>query len=551
MSHKYIFTMHDLRKVIHHREILKGINLAFFPGAKIGVLGDNGAGKSTVLRIMAGVDRDFLGHAEPADGISIGFVPQEPELDNKLTVRENIRRGAEDVVRFLDEYDAVNERLCQDIDPDEMEKLLERQARLQDEIEARDGWELDRLIDIASQAMYLPPLDSGVSHLSGGEKRRIALCKVMLQQPDLLLLDEPTNHLDAISVAWLQEHLARYEGTVVFVTHDRYFLDQVAAWILEMDRGRGFPWRGNYSSWLEQKDAQLAQEEKQDQTLKRELEWVKLSQSDRRKRNKARLKAYEAMLAEAKQDKPRGIELRVPPGPELGTRVVEAENLTKGYDGRVLIDQLSFSLPRNGIIGVVGPNGAGKTTLFRMIIGQESPDSGTLKVGDSVVLSHVDQSREGLDPERQVWEEITDGQDPVRVGDREISARAYAAAFNFKGPDQQKKVGELAGGERNRLHLGKLLRSAGNVLLLDEPSNDLDVNTLRALEQALMDFAGCAVVISHDRWFLDRIATHILAFEGNGKVVFFPGNYSEYEENKRERLGDQAFAPHRYRNVRH
>ena len=552
MANEYIFTMHDLRKVINHKEILKGINLSFYPGAKIGVLGSNGAGKSTLLRIMAGADKEFQGHAAPSVSARVGYVPQEPVLDPELTVLENIRLGAEDVLGLMAQYDEVSEKLCDpDINEDQMEKMLNRQSRLYDDIERKGGWDLDRIIEIFARGMYLPPMDSKVGPLSGGEKRRVALCKVLMQEPDLLLLDEPTNHLDAESVGWLQEHLKEYPGTVVFITHDRYFLDQVAAWILEMDRGSGYPWKGNYSSWLGQKEAQLASKEKAEsarrRNLKREMEWAGMSQKAQRAKNKARLQAYEKLLAEAQQERTSEAEIAIPPGPSLGAVVVEATNLSKAYDGKVLFKDLTFQLPRGGIVGIVGPNGAGKTTLFRMILGKEQPDSGTLVVGESVNISHVDQTREHLNDDRQVWEEITDGQDPVKVGDREINARAYAARFNFTGSDQQKRVGDLSGGERNRVHLGKLLRKGGNLLLLDEPSNDLDVDTLRALEQGLIEFPGCAVVISHDRWFLDRIATHTLAWEGDGKWVFFPGNYSEYEENKRERLGESNIAPHQYR----
>ncbi|MCE7869512.1 energy-dependent translational throttle protein EttA [bacterium CPR1] len=555
MSYQYIFTMHDLRKVYQQKEVLKGITLAFFPGAKIGVLGMNGAGKSTILRIMALADREFDGHAELAEGATVGYVPQEPPLDESLNVLDNIRAGAADVTELMRQYDEVNEQLGEEMDEARMEKLLAKQGRLMEEIEACDGWELDRIIEIAARAMHLPPLDSPVTILSGGERRRVALCKVLLQQPDLLLLDEPTNHLDAESVAWLEQHLAQYEGTVVAVTHDRYFLDNVAGWILELDRGRGIPFKGNYSSWLEQKQARLEQEEKSEsarqKSLKRELEWVRLSQKARQAKSKARLEAYEKMAAQVYEDRPETVEIQIPPGPPLGTMVVGAENLSKGYGDRKLIDSLSFQLPKGGIVGIIGPNGAGKTTLFRMIVGQEQPDSGSLKVGDSVKLAYVDQSRDDLNPDRRVFEEIADGKEDIEIGGRSVNARAYASRFNFKGSDQQKRVHELSGGERNRLHLAKVLKSGGNVLLLDEPSNDLDVDTLRALELALLDFPGCAVVISHDRWFLDRIATHILAAEGDGKWFFFPGNYSEYEEHKRKRLGEAAFAPHRYRKLRH
>lgn len=536
MSGQYIFTMHGLEKTVDHKKILKGINLSFFPGAKIGVLGPNGAGKSTVLRIMAGVDDKFEGHAKPADGIAVGYVPQEPELDPSKTVRDNIKSGAVELMAIMAEYEDINNKLGVVEDPDEMQKLLDRLGDVQDKIDAAGGWEIDRFIEVAAQHMYLPPLDEGVEHLSGGEKRRVALCKVLLQKPDLLLLDEPTNHLDAESVAWLQEHIQNYQGTVVFITHDRYFLDQAAEWILEMDSGHGYPWKGNYSSWCEQKEKQLAQKEKTEsalrRSLQRELRWAQMSSGDRRQRNKARLKRYEEILARAKADDDSRPEntLVIPPGPELGQQVVEFENVSKSFGDRTLIKNLSFSLPRGGIVGVIGPNGAGKSTLFRMIVGQEQPDEGVIKIGDTVELAYVDQTREHLKGDRQVWQEISDGVDEIQLGNKTVSARAYAARFNFSGKDQQKKVGELSGGERNRVHLAKLLHQGGNLLLLDEPSNDLDVATLRSLEQALLDYAGCAVVISHDRWFLDRIATHILAFEGDGQVTFFHGNYSEYEE---------------------
>lgn len=544
MSAQYIYTMHGLEKTVDHKKILKGINLSFFPGAKIGVLGPNGAGKSTVIRVMAGVDDKFEGHAQPADGISVGYVPQEPELDNSMTVRENIRSGAEELMGMLKEFDEINTKLGEVVDPDEMEKLLNRMGEVQDQIETAGGWEIDRFIEMAAQYMHLPPLDEGVEHLSGGEKRRVALCKVLLQKPDLLLMDEPTNHLDAESVAWLQQHIIDYEGTVVFITHDRYFLDQAAEWILEMDSGHGYPWKGNYSSWVEQKEKQLAQKEKTEsalrRSLKRELRWAQMTSGDKRQRNKARMKRYEEIMAKAKSDDDSRPEntMTIPPGAELGQQVVEFEKVSKGYGDRTLIKDLSFSLPRGGIIGVIGPNGAGKSTLFRMIVGDEQPDSGVIKVGDTVELAYVDQTREHLEGDRQVWQEISDGVDEIKLGNQTVSARAYAARFNFTGKDQQKKVGELSGGERNRVHLAKLLHQGGNLLLLDEPTNDLDVATLRSLEQALLDFAGCAVVISHDRWFLDRIATHILAFEGDGEVTFYHGNYSEYEENRQKRTAN-------------
>ena len=544
MSHQFIYTMHGLEKTINHKKILKGINLSFYPGAKIGVLGPNGAGKSTVLRVMAGVDDKYEGHAEPADGITVGYVPQEPQLDNSMTVRENIRSGAVELVAMLKEFDEINAQLAEVVDPDDMEKLLTRMGEVQDKIEAAGGWEIDRFIEMAAQYMYLPPLDEGVEHLSGGEKRRVALCKVLLQKPDLLLMDEPTNHLDAESVAWLQQHIIDYEGTVVFITHDRYFLDQAAGWILEMDSGHGYPWKGNYSSWVEQKEKQLAQKEKTEsalrRSLQRELRWAQMSSGDRRQRNKARVKRYEEILAKANADDETRPEntLVIPPGPELGQLVVEFENVSKSFGDKHLIKNLSFALPRGGIVGVIGPNGAGKSTLFRMIVGKEQPDEGVIKIGDTVELAYVDQTREHLEGDRQVWQEISDGVDEIKLGNKTVNARAYAARFNFTGSDQQKKVGELSGGERNRVHLAKLLHQGGNLLLLDEPSNDLDVATLRSLEQALLDFAGCAVVISHDRWFLDRIATHILAFEGDGEVTFFHGNYSEYEENRQKRTAN-------------
>ncbi len=544
MSHQFIYTMHGLEKTIDHKKILKGINLSFYPGAKIGVLGPNGAGKSTVLRVMAGVDDKYEGHAEPADGITVGYVPQEPQLDNSMTVRENIRSGAVELVAMLKEFDEINAQLAEVVDPDDMEKLLTRMGEVQDKIEAAGGWEIDRFIEMAAQYMYLPPLDEGVEHLSGGEKRRVALCKVLLQKPDLLLMDEPTNHLDAESVAWLQQHIIDYEGTVVFITHDRYFLDQAAGWILEMDSGHGYPWKGNYSSWVEQKEKQLAQKEKTEsalrRSLQRELRWAQMSSGDRRQRNKARVKRYEEILAKANADDETRPEntLVIPPGPELGQLVVEFENVSKSFGDKHLIKNLSFALPRGGIVGVIGPNGAGKSTLFRMIVGKEQPDEGVIKIGDTVELAYVDQTREHLEGDRQVWQEISDGVDEIKLGNKTVNARAYAARFNFTGSDQQKKVGELSGGERNRVHLAKLLHQGGNLLLLDEPSNDLDVATLRSLEQALLDFAGCAVVISHDRWFLDRIATHILAFEGDGEVTFFHGNYSEYEENRQKRTAN-------------
>jgi len=532
MPPQFIFTMKDLRKVVPpKREILRGIWLSFYPGAKIGVLGSNGAGKSSLLRIMAGVDTDFLGEARPADGIKVGYLPQEPQLDPDKDVRGNVEDGVAAVRALLTRFDEINASLAEPMDADEMEKVLEEQARVQDAIEAAGGWELDHTVDLAMQALRVPPGDTSVSTLSGGEARRVALCRVVLEKPDLLLLDEPTNHLDAESVAWLERFLKEYKGTVVAVTHDRYFLDNVAGWILELDRGAGIPWEGNYSSWLEQKQQRLAQEEKQDRarqkTLERELEWVRMSPRARHAKSRSRLTAYEEMLAQGGREREGVAEIVIPPGPRLGDLVVEATGLTKGYGRRVLMKDLTFSLPRGGIVGVVGPNGAGKTTLFRMITGQEKPDAGTLRVGDSVKLAYVDQSRDALDPARTVWEEISEGQEHIVLGNRQVASRSYAAWFNFKGPDQQKRVGDLSGGERNRVHLAKVVKGGGNLLLLDEPTNDLDVDTLRALEDALVAFAGCAVVISHDRWFLDRIATHMLAFESDGDVTWFDGNYAD------------------------
>jgi sulfate-transporting ATPase len=552
MAHQYIFTMKDLRKVVPpKREILKGIWLSFLPGAKIGVIGANGSGKSTLLGIMAGVDRDFLGEAWPADGIRIGYLPQEPRLDAAKDVRGNVEEGVAGIRALLTRFDEINARLGEPMDGDEMEKLLEEQARVQDSIDAHNGWELDRTLEIAMDALRLPPGEAALSALSGGEARRVALCRLLLQKPDLLLLDEPTNHLDAESVAWLERFLKDYPGTVVAITHDRYFLDNVAGWILELDRGAGIPWEGNYSSWLEQKRQRLAVEEKQEsarqRTLERELEWVRMAPRARQAKSRARLQSYEALLAEDRSQREGTAEIVIPPGPRLGDIVVQAEQLSKGYGDRLLIDDLTFNLPRGGIVGVIGANGAGKTTVFRMIVGQEKPDGGTLRVGDTVQLAYVDQSRDALDPAKTVWEEISGGADQLQLGSRPVASRAYVASFNFKGADQQKRVGDLSGGERNRVHLAKLLRSGGNLLLLDEPTNDLDVDTLRALEDALLAFAGGAVVITHDRWFLDRIATHMLAFEGDSKVVWFEGNYQDYEADRRKRLGAAAEQPHRLR----
>ena len=543
--------MQGLSKVVPpKRRILEGIWLSFFYGAKIGVLGLNGAGKSSLLRIMAGEDTEFEGQAAPAKGAKIGFLPQEPRLDDGKTVLGNVEEGVAETRALLEEYSAISDRFGEPMEPDEMEKLLERQGKLQDRIDAAGAWELDHRLEIAMEALRCPPGDSAVGHLSGGERRRVALCRLLLQQPDLLLLDEPTNHLDAESVAWLERHLHEYPGTVVAVTHDRYFLDNVAGWILELDRGKGIPWEGNYSSWLEQKRTRLALEEKaseaRQKTLERELEWVRMAPRARQAKSKARLAAYEAMLsAEGQEDRGATHQIYIPPGARLGDVVIEADRLGKGFGDRLLIDDLSFKLPPGGIVGVIGPNGAGKTTLFRMIVGEEKPDSGTLRLGETVELAHVDQSRDSLPGERQVWEAISDGSDDVELGKRKVKARTYASWFNFKGADQQKLVGDLSGGERNRVHLARLLKRGANVLLLDEPTNDLDVDTLRALEDALLSFAGCVVVISHDRWFLDRIATHILAFEGDSRVVWFEGNYQDYEADRKRRLGAEADQPHR------
>ncbi|HVM95390.1 MAG TPA: energy-dependent translational throttle protein EttA [Candidatus Acidoferrales bacterium] len=550
---QFIYTMKDLRKVTPQgKEILRGIWLSFYAGAKIGVLGANGAGKSTLLRVMAGVDKDFAGEAFPAAGTAVGYLEQEPQLDPKKNVVQHVEEAVADKRALLTRFEEISMKLGESMSDDEMEKLLAEQGRLQDAIDAGNVWELDRQVEIAMDALRLPPPTADVTKLSGGERRRVALCRILLRQPDMLLLDEPTNHLDAESVAWLERFLQEYAGTVVAVTHDRYFLDNVAGWILELDRGAGIPWEGNYSSWLDQKQARLAQEEKEasarQRTLQRELEWVRMSPRARQAKSKARISQYEELLAEDQgADKRQGAaEITIPPGPRLGDLVIEAKGVRKAYGDTLLMDDVNFVLPRGGIVGVIGPNGAGKTTLFRMIVGQEKPDAGVLRVGDTVVASYVDQSRDTLNGERSVWEEISDGgKETILVGKREVNSRAYAASFNLRGADQQKKVKDLSGGERNRLHLAKLLKSGGNLLLLDEPTNDLDVDTLRALEEALVGFGGCAVVISHDRWFLDRIATHMLAFEGDSKVVWFEGNYQDYEADRHKRLGADADQPHR------
>jgi energy-dependent translational throttle protein EttA len=547
---QFIYTMKGLGKV-HPPDIrvLDDIWLSFYFGAKIGVLGLNGAGKSSLLKIMAGEDTSFIGEAFPADAISIGFLHQEPRLDPSKNVRGNVEEGVAPIKALLTRYDDVNAKLGEDLSPEEMDKVLDEQGRLQDKIDASNAWDLDSRLELAMDALRLPPPDAEVSTLSGGERRRVALCRLLLQSPDLLLLDEPTNHLDAESVAWLERFLAEYAGTVVAVTHDRYFLDNVAGWILELDRGHGIPWEGNYSSWLEQKQNRLAQEEKAEtrrqKTLERELEWIRMSPRARQAKGKARLNAYEELLTQDTAQKIETAEIYIAPGPRLGDTVVEARRLKKGYGDKLLIENLDFTLPRGGIVGVIGPNGAGKTTLFRMITGQEKPDEGTLKIGETVQIGYVDQSREALDPSKTVFEEITGGNDEIELGKKKVASRAYVSWFNFKGAGQQRKVGSLSGGERNRVHLAKLLKKGSNLLLLDEPTNDLDVDTLRALEEALLNFAGCAVVISHDRWFLDRIATHMLAFEGDSEVVWFQGNYQDYEADRKRRLGAAADQPHR------
>ncbi len=547
---QFIYTMKGLGK-IHQpdTQVLRDIWLSFYPGAKIGVLGMNGAGKSSLLKIMAGEDPHFTGEAFPSPGIKVGFLHQEPKLDPAKTVQGNVEEGVQATRDLLNRYDALNLMLCEDLSADEMEKVLDEQGKVQDRIDQTNAWELDSQLEQAMDALRLPPADAPVTNLSGGERRRVALCRLLLSAPDLLLLDEPTNHLDAESVAWLEHHLAAYPGTVVAVTHDRYFLDNVAGWILELDRGHGIPWEGNYSSWLEQKQTRLAQEEKAEskrqRTLQRELEWIRMSPRARQAKGKARLNAYEELLNQDQAQKIDTVEIFIPPGPRLGDVVVEARGLRKAYGDVLLMDDVNFTLPPGGIVGVIGPNGAGKTTLFRMITGQEQPDDGTLRLGETVEVGYVDQSRDSLNANKTVWEEITGGNDEVEMGKRTVNGRAYCSWFNFKGAAQQRKVGTLSGGERNRLHLAKLLKTGCNLLLLDEPTNDLDVDTLRALEEALLNFAGCAVVISHDRWFLDRIATHMLAFEGDSRVVWFEGNYQDYEGDRKRRLGAEADRPHR------
>ena len=549
---QYVYSMLRVAKVVPpKRHILRDISLSFFPGAKIGVLGLNGAGKSSLLRIMAGLDAEFEGEAIPLKGLKIGFLPQEPELDAGKDVRGNVEEGVAETKALLDRFNEISDRFAEPLADEEMNQLLEKQGQLQEQIDAAGAWELERKLEIAADALRLPSWDADVSTLSGGERRRVALCRLLLAEPEMLLLDEPTNHLDAESVAWLERFLEQYPGTVIAVTHDRYFLDNVAGWILELDRGHGIPWKGNYSSWLEQKDERLGQEEREQvsrrKAIQTELEWVRSNPKARTTKSKARLKRFDELVSSEYQQRHETNEIYIPPGPRLGDLVIDAESLSKGYGDRLLIDALDFRLPPGGIVGVIGANGAGKTTLFRMLVGDETPDSGVLRIGDGVQFAYVDQARDELDASKTVWEEISDGQDLIRVGGYEVQSRAYVGRFNFKGTDQQKRVGALSGGERNRLHLAKVLRNGGNVLLLDEPTNDLDVETLRALELALLEFPGCAVVISHDRWFLDRIATHMLAFEGDSKVVWFEGNYADYEADRRRRLGSDADQPHRIR----
>ncbi len=549
---QYVYTMSRVSKVVPpKRVILKDISLCFFPGAKIGVLGLNGSGKSSLLRIMAGADREYDGEAVPMPNLRVGLLSQEPQLDPAKSVRGNVEEGVAAVLDLVHRFNAISERFAEPMDDEEMNKLLEEQGDLQHRIEATQGWEIDRRLEIAADALRLPPWEAEVTKLSGGERRRVALCRLLLSEPDMLLLDEPTNHLDAVSVEWLEHYLERYPGTVIAVTHDRYFLDNVAGWILELDRGHGIPWQGNYSSWLEQKEKRLELESKQEgariKAMQQELEWVRSNPKGRHAKSKARLARFDELASQEYQARNETNEIYIPPGPRLGDLVIEAEGLRKSFGDKLLFDGLGFRLPPGGIVGVIGPNGAGKTTLFRMLVGQEKPDGGTLRIGDTVKLSYVDQSRDALDPKKTVWQEISDGLDMVQVGNYQTPSRGYAARFNFRGTDQQKFVGDLSGGERNRLHLAKLLKNGGNVLLLDEPTNDLDVETLRALEQALLDFPGCAVVISHDRWFLDRIATHILAFEGDSQAVWFEGNYADYMEDRRRRLGEDADRPHRIR----
>ncbi len=550
MAQQYIFTMQGLKKVVPpNREILKGIWLSFFPGAKIGVIGLNGAGKSTLLKIMAGIDQDFIGEAKPDPSVKVGYLPQEPELNPEKDVKGNIEEAVGELKAKVDRFNEISMKMCEPMDDDEMNKLMEEMGKLQDQIDAADAWDLDRHLEIAMDALRCPAGDADVTTLSGGEKRRVALCRLLLEKPDLLLLDEPTNHLDAESVAWLERHLREYEGTVVLVTHDRYFLDNVTGWILELEGGMGIPWEGNYSSWLAQKQAKLLEQEKKDnkrlKTLERELEWVSASQKARQKKNKARVARYEELVAQDREMQQRTAQIRIPAGERLGNVVVKAQNLRKAYGEKLLFDDLNFDLPRGGIVGVIGPNGAGKTTLLNMITGKETPDSGSLTVGETVQMAYVDQGRDDLEAEKTVWENISEGAEELDLGGVKVNSRAYCSGFNFRGSDQQRKVGTLSGGERNRVHLARLLKSGANLIMLDEPTNDLDVDTLRALEDALIEFGGCLVVVSHDRWFLDRICTHTLAFEGDSEVVWYEGSYSEYEAHRREKLGVEADQPHR------
>ncbi len=552
---KIIYSMVGVSKFFNKRPVLKDIYLSFFYGAKIGVVGLNGSGKSSLLKILAGVDKDFNGKTVFAPDLTVGFLEQEPRLDDKLSVRESVEQGAGETVDLLNEFNSINERFAEPLSDEDMNKLIDRQSEVQEKLDSMNAWDLDSRIEMAMDALRCPPGDTPVKVLSGGEKRRVALCRLLLQEPDILLLDEPTNHLDAETVAWLEHHLQRYQGTVIAVTHDRYFLDNVAGWILELDRGQGIPWQGNYSSWLEQKSARIKQEVKgeseRQKTLDRELEWIRMSPKGRHAKSKARINAYESLLRQDYEKQAGDLEIFIPPGPRLGGVVIEANSLTKAFGENLLFDGFSFALPPGGIVGIIGPNGAGKTTLFRMITGLEKPDSGTIRLGETVNLAYVEQSRETLDPDKTIWEAVSEGMDTIELGIRSVNSRAYVARFNFSGADQQKKVGLLSGGERNRVHLARILKQGANVILLDEPTNDLDVNTMRALEEALENFAGCAVVISHDRWFLDRIATHIIAFEGDSTVVWFEGNYSDYEADKRARLGSAADQPHRikYRHL--
>ena len=554
-TNKVIYSMIGVGKYYDKKPVLKDIYLSYFYGAKIGVIGLNGSGKSSLLRILAGIDKEFVGETVISPGHTVGFLEQEPRLDESRTVREIVEEGVQETVNLLKEYEQINEKFSEPMTDDEMSALIEKQGAVQEKIDAADAWDLDSRLEMAMDALRCPPGETPVQVLSGGEKRRVALCRLLLKQPDILLLDEPTNHLDAESVGWLEQHLQKYPGTVIAVTHDRYFLDNVAGWILELDQGRGIPWEGNYSSWLEQKRIRLSHEEKSEserqKTLERELEWIRMSPKGRQAKSKARIKSYENLLSQETEKRARDLEIYIPPGPRLGNVVIEAADVNKAYGERLLFEGMSFNLPPGGIVGVIGPNGAGKTTLFRIITGQEQPDSGTIRIGETVALGYVDQSRDSLDASKSIWEEISGGLDTLELGKRQVNSRAYVARFNFSGSDQQKRVGLLSGGERNRVHLAKMLKEQANVLLLDEPTNDLDVNTMRALEEALENFAGCAVVISHDRWFLDRICTHILAFEGESRVTWFEGNYSDYEADRRARLGAAAEQPHRikYRNL--